>query len=128
MATKALFQIKEILLKSQKLQQSALVNSEDEFKFSYFDDIDDALVQGLEQNQDFFTMLLGNPDIKKQVLGVFVTEVYKTLKNKDRDDAGSNGAETVPLRSKVVPYTQVLEEDGGTMMAAEGHTAPIKGA
>jgi len=43
---------------------------------------DDALVQGLEQNQDFFSMLLNNPEIKKQVLGVFVTEVYKTLKNK----------------------------------------------
>ena len=82
-AAQAMLQIKEILLKSQKLQQSALVNSEDEFKFSYFDDIDDALVQGLEQNQDFFSMLLNNPEIKKQVLGVFVTEVYKTLKNKD---------------------------------------------
>ena len=82
-AAQAMLQIKEILLKSQKLQQSALVNSEDEFKFSYFDDIDDALVQGLEQNQDFFSMLLSNPEIKKQVLGVFVTEVYKTLKNKD---------------------------------------------
>lgn len=81
-AAKSMLQIKEILLKSEKLQQSALVNSEDEFKFSYFDDIDDALVQGLEQNQDFFSMLLNNPEIKKQVLGVFVTEVYKTLKNK----------------------------------------------
>ena len=85
-AAQAMLQIKEILLKSQKLQQSALVNSEDEFKFSYFDDIDDALVQGLEQNQDFFSMLLSNPEIKKQVLGVFVTEVYKTLKNKETID------------------------------------------
>lgn len=80
---KAMLQIKEILLKSEKLQQSAVVNSKDEFRFSYFDDIDDALVQGLEQNQDFFSMLLNNPEIKKQVLGVFVEEVYKTLKNKE---------------------------------------------
>ncbi len=81
-AAKAMLQIKEILLKSEKLQQSALVNSEDEFRFSYFDDIDEALVQGLEQNQDFFSMLLNNEEIKKQVLGIFVTEVYKTLKKK----------------------------------------------
>ena len=80
-AAKAMLQIKEILLKSKKLQQSASVNTEDDFRFSYFDDIDDALVMGLEQNQDFFSMLLNNPDIKKQVLGIFVTEVYKTLKN-----------------------------------------------
>ena len=79
-AAKAMLQIKEILLKSDKLQQSALVNSEDEFKFSYFEDI--ALVRGLEQNEDFFTLLLNNEKVKKQVLGIFVSEVYKTLKNK----------------------------------------------
>lgn len=81
-AAKAMLQIKELLLKSEKLQQSALVNAEDEFKFSYFEDIDDALVQGLEQNQEFFSMLLNNPELKTKVLGVFVNEVYKTLKNK----------------------------------------------
>ena len=75
-----MLQIKELLLKSEKLQQSALVNAEDEFKFSYFEDIDDALVQGLEQNQEFFSMLLNNPELKTKVLGVFVNEVYKTLK------------------------------------------------
>lgn len=94
-ATQAMLQIKEILLKSQKLQQSALVNSEDEFKFSYFDDIDDALVQGLEQNQDFFSMLLSNPEIKKQVLGVFVSEVYKTLKNKEIRESNIDEDDTV---------------------------------
>lgn len=118
-AAQAMLQIKEILLKSQKLQQSALVNSEDEFKFSYFDDIDDALVQGLEQNQDFFSMLLSNPEIKKQVLGVFVTEVYKTLKNKDKSDTVENNIAIVPLHQNVVPYTQMNEEDGGMLMAAE---------
>ena len=106
-----MLQIKEILLKSQKLQQSALVNSEDEFKFSYFDDIDDALVQGLEQNQDFFSMLLSNPEIKKQVLGVFVTEVYKTLKNK---------VDIVPMHHNVIPYN-VDEEEANLPLAAEGY-------
>jgi len=82
-AAKSMLQIKEILLKSKALQQSALVNSEDEFKFKYYEDIDEALLQGLEQNQDFFSMLLNNSEIKKQVMGVFVSEVYKTLKNKE---------------------------------------------
>lgn len=110
-AAQSMLQIKEILLKSQKLQQSALVNSEDEFKFSYFDDIDDALVQGLEQNQDFFSMLLSNPEIKKQVLGVFVTEVYKTLKNK---------VDIVPMHHNVIPYN-VDEEEANLPLAAEDY-------
>jgi len=119
-AAQAMLQIKEILLKSQKLQQSALVNSEDEFKFSYFDDIDDALVQGLEQNQDFFSMLLSNPEIKKQVLGVFVTEVYKTLKNKETPDIVERDDTTIiSLHPNALPYTQLEEEDGGMLMAAE---------
>ena len=82
-AAKAMLQIKEILLKSDKLQQSALVNTQNQFKFSFYDEIDDALVKGLEQNQDFFSLLLSNPEMKKQVLGIFVNEVYKTLKNRD---------------------------------------------
>jgi len=119
-AAQAMLQIKEILLKSSRLQQSALVNSEDEFKFSYFDDIDDALVQGLEQNQDFFSMLLSNPEIKKQVLGVFVTEVYKTLKNKEAPDIIERDDTTIiSLHPNALPYTQLEEEDGGMLMAAE---------
>lgn len=119
-AAQSMLQIKEILLKSQKLQQSALVNSEDEFKFSYFDDIDDALVQGLEQNQDFFSMLLSNPEIKKQVMGVFVTEVYKKLKNKETPDIVEKDDTTIiSLHPNALPYTQLEEEDGGMLMAAE---------
>ena len=50
------------------------------FEFSYFDDIDDALIEGLEQNQDFFSLLLSNDEIKKQVLGIFTEEIYKSLR------------------------------------------------
>ena len=40
----------------------------------------DALIEGLEQNQDFFSLLLGNDDIKKQVLGIFTEEIYTSLR------------------------------------------------
>lgn len=51
-----------------------------DFEFSYFDDIDDALIEGLEQNQDFFSLLLSNDEIKRQVLGIFTDEIYKSLR------------------------------------------------
>lgn len=47
----------------------------------YFDDIDDALIEGLSQNQDFFSMLLSNDEMKRQVLGIFADEIYKSLRN-----------------------------------------------
>ena len=43
-------------------------------------DIDDALIEGLEQNQDFFSLLLSNKDIKEKVLGIFTEEIYNRLK------------------------------------------------
>ncbi len=73
----------DILLKSEKLKISAKTNTEKDFEFSFFDGIDDALIEGLSQNQDFFTLLLQNEDIKKQVLGIFAPEIYKSLKGED---------------------------------------------
>jgi type I restriction enzyme R subunit len=79
-AVKAMLQIRDILLKSDKLKTSAKNNSEQDFEFSYFDNIDDALIEGLDQNQDFFSLLLGNDEIKRQVLGIFAEEIYNSLR------------------------------------------------
>ena len=79
-AVKAMLQIRDILMKSDQLKTSAKNNTVKDFEFSYFDDIDDALIEGLSQNQDFFSLLLGNDDIKKEVLGIFTEEIYKSLR------------------------------------------------
>lgn len=79
-AVKAMLQIKDLLMKSEKLKTSAQNNSEKDFEFSFYDDIDDALIEGLEQNQDFFTLLLNNEDIKRSVLGIFASEIYTSLR------------------------------------------------
>lgn len=79
-AVKAMLQIRDILMKSERLRTSAKNNTVQDFEFSYFDDIDDALIEGLEQNQDFFSLLLGNDEIKRQVLGIFAEEIYKSLR------------------------------------------------
>ena len=82
-AVKAMLQIKDIMMKSDKLKTSAKSNTEKDFEFAYFDNIDDALIEGLEQNQDFFSLLLGNDEMKKKVLGIFSDEIYNSLKNAD---------------------------------------------
>lgn len=81
-AVKAMLQIKDIMMKSEKLRASAQNNTERDFEFAYFDNIDDALVEGLEQNQDFFSLLLDNDEIKRRVLGIFASDVYNELKSK----------------------------------------------
>ena len=79
-AVKAMLQIRDILLKSSKLKTTAKNNTIKDFEFSYLDSIDDALIEGLEQNKDFFSLLLDNDEIKKQVLGIFTDEIYKSLR------------------------------------------------
>ncbi len=82
---KSMLQIKDLLSKSEELKASALANSEKDFEFSYYDNIDEALVEGLEQNKDFFTLLLNNKEIKKEVLGIFAPDLYKTFRKGDQD-------------------------------------------
>ncbi len=77
---KAMLQIRDILMKSDRLKTSAKNNTQKDFEFSYFDDIDDALIEGLSQNQDFFSLLLSNDEMKHQVLGIFSGEIYESLR------------------------------------------------
>lgn len=79
-AVKAMLQIKDILMKSDKLKRSAKNNSVENFKFSYFRVIDNALIEGLSQNQDFFSLLLANDDVQKEILGIFSEEIYNSLR------------------------------------------------
>lgn len=55
-------------------------NTEKDFELSFFDNLDAALVKGMEQNRDFFTMLLKNKDVKQRILGIFVDEIYKSIR------------------------------------------------
>ena len=86
-AIKAALQIRDIMKKSEELKTSAKNNSEQDFEFAYFDHVDDALIDGLEQNQDFFTLLLQNDEIKHEVLGLFLSDTYHSLRN--GEDVGS---------------------------------------
>ena len=79
-AVKAMLQIKDIMMKSDTLKTSAKNNTEKDFELAYFSNIDDALIEGLEQNKDFFSLLLKNEDMKKKVLGIFAEEIYVALK------------------------------------------------
>ena len=82
-AVKAMLQIRDLLMKSEKLKTSAKTNTEKDFEFSFYDDIDDALLEGLEQNKDFFTLLLNNEELKRSVLGIFAGEIYNSLREEN---------------------------------------------
>ena len=77
---KAMLQLRDIMMKSEDLKASAKNNTEKDFEFACFDSVDDALIEGLSQNQDFYTLLLQNEEMKKEVLGIFAEEIYNKLR------------------------------------------------
>lgn len=47
--------------------------------------IDEALLNGLSQNQDFFSLLLNDDELKREVLGIFADEIYKSLRESESE-------------------------------------------
>lgn len=80
-ATKSALQIRDLLLKNGHLRDSARNNSLRDFRFAFFDAVQDALLDGYEQNQDFFALLLENDEKKRELMQVFLEDVYKNLRN-----------------------------------------------
>ena len=79
-ATKSALQMRDILLKNGHLRDSARNNSLKDFRFAYFDAVQDALIAGYEQNQDFFALLLDNDEKKRELMQVFLEDIYKKLR------------------------------------------------
>lgn len=69
----------------ERLKKSAQNNTLNEFKFTYDDCVQDALVEGYDQNMDFYTLLLNNEEIRAKFANVFMSEVYRILRE-EKDD------------------------------------------
>lgn len=78
--TKAAMQIRDILLKDVRLRASAKNNPFSDFKFTYKDSVSDALVAGYDENVDFYTLLLGNEELRDKITEVYMKEVYESLR------------------------------------------------
>lgn len=79
-ATKSALQMRDLLLKNGHLRDSARNNTLKDFRFAYFDAVQDALLDGYEQNQEFFALLLDNDERKRELMQVFLEDVYKHLR------------------------------------------------
>ncbi|KSU64627.1 restriction endonuclease [[Bacillus] enclensis] len=79
-ASKSAMQIRDLLLKDGRLRASAKNNPIDDFKFTYEDSVEDALVAGYEQNMDFYTLLLENAELRERITNVYMEEIYRLLR------------------------------------------------
>ena len=82
--------IRELLKKNARLKQSAHVNSREDFKFAFEEEIDNALTEGYSQSQDLFGALLNNEAFKKRMANIFLNDVYKSLKEDTLENTENN--------------------------------------
>ena len=78
-ATKSALQVRDLLLKNTRLKDSANSNTISDFRFAYYDAVQDALMEGYEQNMDLFSVLLEDDRMNKELMGVFLEDVYNNL-------------------------------------------------
>lgn len=78
-AAKSALQVRDILLKDQKLKDSANHNTLSDFKFAYFDAVQDALMKSYKHNEELFSLLLTDDSKNKEMMGLFMDDVYNSL-------------------------------------------------
>ena len=76
----SLMQIRDILLKDEKLKTSAKNNTKDMFKYAFDRSVDNALYVGYDHNIEFYKLLLDNKDVRNDLLGVMMSGIYHKLK------------------------------------------------
>ena len=78
--TEAILHIIKLLLESNELKIAAKNNTENDFKFKFYQELNQILIKNLESNEEFYTLLLKNTDAKEEFFGIFVKKVYYKLR------------------------------------------------
>lgn len=81
-ATKCVQQIKVKLESDKTLEKAAKANTLDAFKLPFFGAAEDAMTDCLEQNEEFYSLLLKNKDAAETILGAILKNVYTSLRGK----------------------------------------------
>jgi len=76
-------QVKELLLKLDALKASARANTEEDFAIAYYDSGEDVLYEGLQQNNMFYGEVLKDDELMRRFLGLYVHDVYESLRAED---------------------------------------------
>jgi type I restriction enzyme R subunit len=80
-AVRMAMHIRDLMKQNEQLRNSARNNTQKDFELSYFDHVDEALLDGMDENRAFYSLLLRDAEIKKEVLSLFTGEIYRYLRN-----------------------------------------------
>lgn len=86
-AVRAMLDLRDTMKKDEDLRKSANSNSLKDFEYPFYDKAVDALLEGYNQRKELCNELLKDNQALREVLGIFLPEIYKSLKNEyDKKD------------------------------------------
>lgn len=86
-AVRAMLDLRDAMKKDENLRKSAHSNSLKDFEFPFYDKAEDALLEGYNQRKELCNELLKDNQALREVLGIFLPEIYKSLKEEyDKKD------------------------------------------
>ena len=91
----------------ERLEKSAKINSYEDFKFTYDDCVQEALVLGFDQNVDFYTLLLENQTVRDKIARIFQREIYNLLHGSQK--SSQNGATVISYGDVNTPDQRIAE-------------------
>ena len=86
-AVRAMLDLRDSMKKDENLRKSAHSNSLKDFEYPFYDKAEDALLEGYNQRKELCNELLKDNQALREVLGIFLPEIYKSLKEEyDKKD------------------------------------------
>lgn len=79
-AANAIIQLKEKMEQSEHLKNSAKNNTPEDFSLTYYREVEGALLDNRESYTKFFDYLLKHPTAQREIMGLFLREIYKNLR------------------------------------------------
>ena len=75
--------ILNLLMESEELKVAARNNTEPDFEFKFWEVLSDLLIDNLDEDEEFFSLLLNNDEMRKEVFGIYVNDIYVILRDEN---------------------------------------------
>jgi len=72
-------QVEEDIYQNEKIMTQAKVNSKENFKYPFSEELLDMVMERMERNEDFASKFIENKDIRKKLEDYYISRIYKKL-------------------------------------------------
>ena len=76
-------QVEEDIYNNKDLMDQAKVNSKDNFKYPFGDELLDMLIQRMERNEDFAMKFINDPKLRTKLENYLIGKIYKKVEKED---------------------------------------------